>query len=73
VPGFVITLHLIEMVGDAVDFPGRVFDGFGRAICSLGRFVCGVLRLGRGPFGARSGFLGLGGRGFGLLCLLLVA
>ena len=68
---FAVSLHLIEMIGDAVDFPGRVFNGPGRAICGLGRFVCGLGCLGRRLFGARGGFIGLGCRGFGLLGLLL--
>jgi len=67
---FAFALHLIEAVGDAVDFPGRLFNGRCRAICGLGRFVCGVERFGRGRFGALGGGLGLGGSGFGLLGLL---
>jgi hypothetical protein len=52
-PRFAIALHLIEMVGDAVDFPGCVFDGQGRAIRGLSRLVGGGLRQCRGLFGVR--------------------
>jgi hypothetical protein len=68
---FAVSFHLIEMIGDAVDFPGRIFNGPGRAICRLGRFVCGVERFGRGLFGVRGGLIRLGCRGFSLLGLLL--
>ena len=70
---FAVALHLIEAVGDAVDFPGRLFNRRCRAIRRLGRFVCGVERFGSGRFGALGGGLGLGGSGFGLLGLLLAS
>ena len=70
--GLVVALHLIEMVGDAVDFNGRVLNRLGRAIRSLGRFVGGGLRLRRGLFGMLGRLLRLGRRGFRLLRLLLV-
>ena len=60
-------LHLIEMIGDAVDFNGRLLDRLGRAIRGLGRFVGGGLRLGGVLFGLLGRLLCLGGRGFGLL------
>ena len=71
-PSLVITLHLLEMVGDAVDLPGRILNGLGRAIGRLGRLVCGGLRLGRRLLGVLRSFLSLGGGGFSLLSLLLV-
>ena len=71
--GLAIALHLIQMVGDAIDFDGRLLHRLGRAIRGLSRFVGGGLRLCRGLFGLRCRLLSLGGRGFRLLSLLLVA
>ena len=70
--GFPVSLHLIEMIGDAVDFNGRILNSLGRAICGLGRLVRGGLSLGSGLFGVFGGLLCLGGRSFRLLRLLLV-
>ena len=67
-----IALHLIEMVGDAINFDGRLLDCLGRAICGLRRFVRGGLRLCRRFFGLLGGLLSLGGCGFGLPSLLIV-
>jgi hypothetical protein len=71
--GLAIARHLIKMVGDAIDFDGRFLDCLGRAICGVRRFVSGGLRLCRRFFGLLGGLLSLGGCGFGLLGLLLVA
>ena len=68
-----IAYHLIYVIGDAVDFPGRVFDGLGRTICGLRRFVGRDLRLICGLLSVLSGCLSLGGGGFRLLSLLFVA
>jgi len=70
--GFAVSLHLIEMIGDAVDLDGRILNSLGRAICGLGRLVRGGLSLGSGLFGVFGGLLCLGGRSFRLLRLLLV-
>ena len=70
--GFAVSLHLIEMIGDAVDLDGRILNCLGRAICGFGRFVSGGLSLGSGLFGVFGGLLCLGGRSFRLLRLLLV-
>ena len=70
--GFAVSRHLIEMIGDAVDFNGRLLNRLGRAICGFGRFVRGGLSLGSGLFGVLRGLLCLGGGSFGLLRLLLV-
>ena len=70
--GFAVSRHLIEMIGDAVDFDGRVLNSLGRAICGLGRFVRGGVSLGSGLFGVFGGLLCLGGRSFRLLRLLLI-
>jgi len=53
--GFAILGHLIEVVGDAIYFPGRIVDRRGCAIGGLGRFVSGVERLSRGLLGAGGG------------------
>jgi len=71
--GFAIALHLIEMIGDAIDLRRRILNSLGRAIRGLGRFVRCRLRLCRSLFGMLGGSLSLGSRGFGLLGLLLVA
>ncbi len=68
-----VAYHLIKMIGDAIDLPGRIFDRFRRAICSLSSLVGRDLRLLRGLFGVLGSLLSLGGRGFRLLGLLLVA
>lgn len=68
---FALALHLIQVIGDTVDFAGCVLDGGGRALGRFGRFGCSVQRLGRGLFGARGGFLSLRGRSLGLGSLLL--
>lgn len=70
--GFAIAFHLLDMVGDPVDLPGRIFDGLGRPICGLRRFICCDLSLVGGLLGMLGGCLGLGSSGFRLLCLLLV-
>ncbi len=70
--GLAIALHLIEMVGDAINFDGRLLDCLGRAIGGLRRFVRGGLRLCRRFFGLLGGLLSLGGCGFGLPGLLIV-
>jgi hypothetical protein len=70
---FAVAYHLIYVIGDAVDFPGRIFDGLGRTICGLRRFVGRDLRLICGLFGMLGGLLSLGGGGFSLLGLLFVA
>ncbi len=70
--GFAVSRHLIEMIGDAVDFNGRLLNCLGRTICGFGRFVRGRLSLGSGLFGVLRGLLCLGGGSFGLLRLLLV-
>jgi len=72
VSGFAVAFHLIQMIGDPVDFNRRLLNGLGRAIRGLGRFVCGDLRLGRGLLGVLGGFLGVVGGGLGSLCRLLV-
>jgi hypothetical protein len=72
VSGFAVAFHLIEMIGDAVDFNSRVLNGLGCAICGLGRFVRGRLRLGRGLLGVLGGFLCVVGGSLGPLGLLLV-
>jgi len=58
---FAVADHLIYMIGDAVDLPGRIFDSLGRAICGLRRFVGRDLRLVRGLFGMLGRCLCLGG------------
>ncbi len=70
---FAVAYHLINMIGDAIDLPRRIFDSLGRAIRGLRRFVGRDLRLCRGLFGVLGGLLSLGGGGFGLLGPLLVA
>jgi hypothetical protein len=72
VSGFAVAFHLIEMIGDAVDFNRRLLNGLGRAIRGLSRFVRGDLRLGRGLLGVLGGFLGVVGGSLGLLGPLLV-
>ncbi len=67
-----LALHLIEMVGDTINFDRRLLDCLGRAIGGLRRFVCSGLRLCRRLFGLLGSFLSLGGCGFGLPGLLLV-
>ena len=67
-----LALHLIEMVGDAINFDGRLLDCLGRAIGGLRRFVRGGLRLCRRFFGLLCCLLSLGSSGFGLPGLLLV-
>ena len=64
--GFAILSHLIEMVGDAIDFLGRIVDRRSCAIGGLGRLVRGVERLSGRGFRARSGLLRSRGGGFGL-------
>ena len=71
--GLAVTYHLINMIGDAIDLPGRIFDSFGSAICGLSSLVGRDLPLSCGLFGMLGGLLSLGGRGFRLLGLLLVA
>lgn len=71
--GFAIALHLIDMIGDAVDFNGRLLDCLGRAIRRLGSFVRGCLRLGGVLFRLFCRLLCLGCRGFRLLGLLLAS
>jgi hypothetical protein len=71
VSGFAVALHLIQMIGDAVDFNSRLLNRLGRAIRGLGRFVCGRLRLRCGLLGVLGSFLGVVGGGLGLLGLLL--
>jgi len=68
-----VAYHLIDMIGDAIDLPGRIFDRFGSAICGLSSLVGRDLCLLRGLFGMLGGLLSLGGRSFRLLGLLLVA
>ena len=58
---FAVTYHLIDVIGDAVDLPGRIFDGLGRAICGLRGFVGRDLRLVRGLFCMLRRCLSLGG------------
>ena len=70
--GLAIARHLIEMVGDAINFDGRLLDRLGRAIRGLSRFVRGGLSLCRRFFCLLCRLLSLGGCGFGLLGLLLV-
>ena len=70
--GLAVAYHLIKMIGDAIDLPGRIFDRFRRAICSLSSLVGRDLRLLRGLFGMLGRLLSLGGRRFSLLGLLLV-
>jgi hypothetical protein len=70
--GLAVAYHLINMIGDAIDFAGRIFDRFRRAICGLSSLVGRELRLSGGLFSMLSGPLSLGGRGFRLLGLLLV-
>ena len=70
--GFPVSRHLIEMIGDAVDFNGRLLNCLGRAIRGFSRFVSGGLSLGSGLFGMLGSLLCLGGGSFGLLRLLLV-
>ncbi len=70
--GLAIALHLIEMVGDSIDFDGRLLDGLGRAIRRLSRLVRGGLRICCRFFGLLCGMLSVGGGGFSLLGLLLV-
>ena len=43
--GLAIALHLIDMIGDAIDFRRRILNRLGRAIGGLGRFVRCRLRL----------------------------
>jgi hypothetical protein len=70
--GLAIARHLIEMIGDAINFDSRLLDCLGRAICGLRSFVRGGLRLCRRLLGLLGGLLSLGGCGFGLLGLLIV-
>jgi len=70
--GLAIALHLIEMIGDAIDLCRRILNSLGRAIGCLGRFVRCRLRLRRSLFGVLGGSLSLCRRRFGLLGLLLV-
>jgi len=70
--GLAIALHLIEMVGDPINFDGRFLDCLGRTIRGLSRFVRGGLSICRGLFGLLGGLLSLGGCGFCLLGLLIV-
>jgi len=70
--GLAIALHLIEMIGDAIDLCRRILNSLGRAIGGLGRFVRCRLRLRRSLFGVLGGSLSLCRRRFGLLGLLLV-
>jgi len=70
--GFSIASHLIEMIGDAINFDGRLLDCLRRAICGLSCFVRGGLRLCRRFFRLLGGLLSLGGCGFSLLGLLIV-
>jgi hypothetical protein len=70
--GFAVAFHLIEMIGNAVDFNSRLLNRLGRAIRGLGRFVRGDLRLGRGLLGVLGSFLGVVGGGLGPLGRLLV-
>ncbi len=71
--GLAIARHLIEMVGDAINFDGRLLYRLGRAIRSLSRFVSGGLRFCRRFFCLLCRLLSLGGCGLGLLGLLIVA
>ena len=68
----VVALHLIEMVGDAIDLPGRILHGQDSAIRGLGRIVRGGLRLSSGLLGMSCRLLRLRRRRFRLLGLLLV-
>ena len=70
--GLAIALHLIEMIGNAINFDGSLLDCLGRAICRLSRLVRGGLRICRRLFGLLGGMLSLGRGGFSLLGLLLV-
>ena len=70
---FAVPYHLIYVIGDAVDLPGRVFDSLGRSICRLSRFVGCGLRLICGLLGMLGSLLSLGGGSFRLLGLLFVA
>ena len=72
VRGLAIALHLIEMIGNAINFDGRFLHGLGRAIGRFGRLVGGGLRLCRRFLGLLSGLLSLGRCGFGLLGSLIV-
>ncbi len=59
------------MVGDSIDFLGRIVDRRGCAIGGLGRLVRGVERLSGRGFRARCGLLRSRGGSFGLFGLLL--
>jgi hypothetical protein len=69
--GFAILSHLIEMVGDPIDFLCRIVDRRSCAVGGLGRLVSCVERLRGRSFRARGGLLRSRGGGFGLLGLLL--
>ena len=73
VGGLAIALHLIDMIGDAIDFRRRILNRLGRTIGGLGRFVRCRLRLLRIAFGLLGGSLGLCRRRFGLRGLLIIA
>lgn len=70
--GLAIALHLVEMIGNAINFDGRFLDCLGRTIRRLSRLIRGGLCLCRRLLGLFGGMLSLGGGGFGLLGLLLV-
>jgi hypothetical protein len=72
VPGLVVTLHLIDMVRDAVDFCRRFLHGLRRAIRSFGRFVRRDLCLRCGLLGVFCRLLRLGSGSLCLLGLLIV-
>lgn len=71
-PRIVVTLHLIHMVRDAVDFRRSILHRLGRAICSFGRFVGRGLRLRRGLLGVLGRLLRLCSSGLRLLGSLIV-
>jgi len=71
--GLAVAYHLINMIGDAIDLSGRIFDGLRSAICGLSSLVGRDLRLSGGLFGMLGGLLSLGRGGFRLFGLLLVA
>ena len=71
--GLAVAYHLIDMIGDAIDLPRRIFDRFRRPIRRFSSLVGRYLRLLRGLFGMLGSCLSLGRGGFRLLGPLLVA